>query len=112
MGRPIRRSSLALASALTLSLAAGVSAGPQPAPPRPDPYASCRDRFANAPDDYDSALCFYQITIGERRYDEGARVFDALIAANPGNFWLRLAYGHVYRTREPNRAEQLYRQAA
>ena len=103
----VHRRVLALTSALALSFAAGVTAA---APP--DPYAPCRDRFAQQPDDYEVALCFYQVTVGERRYDEGTRVFDALITANPGNFWLRLAYGHVYRGRDPNRAEQLYRQAA
>src|SRR5688572_13216272 len=108
MGRPaIRRIAGALTSALTLSFAAGVSAGPQA-----DPYATCRERFAQLPDDYDSTLCFYQVTMAGQRYDEGARVFDALIAASPGNFWLRLSYGHVYRARDPNRTEQLYRQAA
>ncbi len=103
----IRRIVLGLTSALALSWPAGVSAGPGP-----DPYATCRERFAQKPDDYESAYCFYQITIAERRWDEGARVFDDLIAAHPGNLWLPLAYGHVYRTRDPNRAERLYKQAA
>ena len=106
---PMRRSSirrivLGLTSALALSWPAGVSAAPGP-----DPYARCRERFAQQPDDYESAYCFYQVTIDERRWDEGARVFDDLIAAHPGNLWLPLAYGHVYRTRDPNRAERLYR---
>ena len=107
VGPHIRRIVLGLTSALALSLPAGVSAVPGP-----DPYATCRERFAQQPDDYESAYCFYQVTIDERRWDEGARVFDDLIAAHPGNLWLPLAYGHVYRTRDPNRAERLYRQAA
>jgi CHAT domain-containing protein len=90
---------------LVLSCSAGVSAAP-------DPYARCRERFAQQPDEYESAYCFYQVTIDERRWDEGARVFDDLIAAHPGNMWLALAYGHVHRTRDPNRAERLYTQAA
>ena len=105
--RALRRIVLGLTSALALSWPAGVSAVPAP-----DPYAACRERFAEQPDDYESAYCFYQITLDERRWDEGARVFDELIAAHPANVWLPLAYGHVYRTRDPTRAERLYRQAA
>ena len=104
---PIRLIVLGLTSALVLSGSAGVRAAPEP-----DPYVSCREQFAQKPDDYESAYCFYQITLDERRWDEGARVFDELIAAHPHNLWLPLAYGHVYRTRDANRAERLYRHAA
>ncbi len=77
-----------------------------------DPFASCRQTFAGKPDDYESAYCFYEVTAQKNLWDEGARVFDALIAEHPSNLWLPLAYGHVYRTREPARAEALYRQSA
>jgi hypothetical protein len=108
MGRHARRRiALGLTSALALSCPASVNALPAP-----DPYVACRERFARQPHDYESAYCFYQITIDQRRWDEGARVFDSLIAAHPSNLWLPLAYAHVYRTRDPSRAERLYRQAA
>ena len=106
--RAVCRTVLALTGALALAWHAVVAA----AGPAPDPYAACRTRFAQHPDDYESAFCFYRITIDQRRHDEGSRVFEDLIAAHPNNLWLRLAYGHVYRTRDPNRAERLYRQAA
>ena len=39
-------------------------------------------------------------------------MFDALIAQHPANLWLPLAYGHVFRSRDPARAETLYRRSA
>jgi hypothetical protein len=101
----IRRAVLGLTGAWALAMSAGAAPGP-------DPYAACRQRLAQHPDDYESAFCFYQVTATDLRWAEGARVFDELIATHPGNRWLVLAYGHVYRTRKPERAEQLYRQAA
>lgn len=76
-----------------------------------DPFATCRSRFAQAPDDYDSAYCFYEVTFAQQRWDEGGRVFERLMAQHPENFWLPMAAGHVYRTRDPERAEALYRRA-
>jgi hypothetical protein len=90
-------------------LALVVPAGAEPAR---DPFAACRDRLAERPDDYDSSYCFYEVTRDRRLWDEGARVFEALIAQQPHNAWLTLAHGHVYRFREPDRAERLYRKAA
>src|SRR4029079_16342338 len=100
----VDRRVLGLTSALALSWAAAANAASGP-----DPYARCRERFAQRPDAHESAFCLYQITSGELRWKEGARLFDALIAAHPRNLWLVLASGHVYRTRDPNRAERLYR---
>jgi hypothetical protein len=96
---------LGLVGVLALSVPAG-------AEPARDPFAACRERLAQKPDDYDSAYCFYEVTRDRRLWDEGARVFEALIARQPRNAWLTLAYGHVYRFREPDRAEYLYRKAA
>lgn len=102
----------ALWSALALAAAspglAASAAQPQPA----DPFAACRQRFVEKPDDYESSYCFFQATIQQRLFDEGARQFDALIQQHPQNFWLPLAYGHVYRERDPDRTESLYRRAA
>jgi CHAT domain-containing protein len=77
-----------------------------------DPFAACSEQFARKPDNYDSAYCFYEVTQQKSLWDDGARIFDRLIAAHPDNLWLPLAYGHVYRARDPQRAEALYRQSA
>ena len=77
-----------------------------------DPFAKCAEQFARTPDDYDSAYCFYEVTLQKNLWDEGARRFDALIAQHPANLWLPLAYGHVFRSRDPARAETLYRRSA
>ena len=77
-----------------------------------DPFANCAEQFAQKPDDYESAYCFYEVTLQKSLWDDGARLFDGLIAQHPANLWLPLAYGHVYRSRDPERAEALYRQSA
>ena len=77
-----------------------------------DPFADCRQQFADKPLDYESAYCFYQTALQLRLPDEGVRVLDALIREHPGNFWLPLAAGHIYRERDTVRTEALYRQAA
>ena len=82
------------------------------AAPASDPFATCRERFAEKPDDYESAACFSRLALDERLWAESTRVFDALISAHPNNFWLTLAYGNAWVTRNPDRAERLYRQAA
>jgi CHAT domain-containing protein len=76
------------------------------------PFAQCADRFAREPQNYESAYCFYEVAQQRNLWDDAARVFDELIAANPANLWLPMAYGHVYRSRNPERAEALYRKAA
>jgi tetratricopeptide (TPR) repeat protein len=97
---------LGLACTLALAVAARVSGHAS------DPFAACRERLAAKPDDYDSAYCFYQVARDGIPTQEAARVFEGLIHAQPANFWLPLAYGHVYRTLDPGRAERLFRQAA
>ncbi|AMY09087.1 putative ATPase [Luteitalea pratensis] len=77
-----------------------------------DPYAVCQEQFRRAPRDYESAYCFYRVTFERRLWAEGARIFDDLIAEHPDNSWLVLAYGHIHRSRDPDRAEVLYRRAA
>ena len=68
-----------------------------------DPFAKCAEQFAQKPDDYESAYCFYQVTFEKSLWEDGARLFDGLIAKYPENLWLPLAYGHVYRSRDPKR---------
>ena len=82
------------------------------AEPQSDPFATCRSRLADNPADYESAFCFFEVTRSQGLWEQGAHVFEGLIAAQPANAWLPLAYGHVYRSRDPARSERLYRQAA
>lgn len=81
-----------------------------------DPFSECRPRLAQKPDDYESAYCFYAAAFGRRLWDEGHRVFDALMRDHPDNFWLPLAYGHLERNRAPkadlDAAEAMYRRSA
>jgi hypothetical protein len=97
-----------------LSLAAAVG---QSAPPRSpaDLFTACHERLAEASDDYDSAYCFYSAAFNARQWDAGARVFEELMRARPGNFWLPIALGHLHRNRQPaalDAAELWYRRAA
>jgi CHAT domain-containing protein len=96
---------------LALIAMAGAPVAAAGAEPR-DPYAECRVRLAATPDDYEAAFCFYRIIRDGQRWTEAERVFDGLMAAQPENHWLPLAYGHVYLARDPARAERLYRVAA
>jgi CHAT domain-containing protein/tetratricopeptide (TPR) repeat protein len=93
---------------LAITLYAATASGSPPA----DPYAGCRERFARNADDYDAAYCFYEVTFEQRLWTEGAQLFEELIAQHPQNFWLPLAYGHVYRGSDFDRAVALYRRAA
>ena len=93
-------------------LAMLVATRPVAASAQDDPFATCRQQFASKPDNYDSAYCFYEVGQQKGRSDDSAKIFDGLIAQQPDNLWLPLAYGHVYRTRDPRRAEMLYRRAA
>ena len=100
----VRRVSMTVA-AIALATAAVAS-------PPADPFEACEARFASSPNDYDSAYCFYEVAFQQRLWEEGARRFERLIARAPSNFWLPLAYGHVHRSRNPDRAEELYKRAA
>jgi len=80
--------------------------------PSPDAFAACRRQFAEKPQDYESSACFQQTIIRHQLWEEGARVFEGLIREHPENYWLPLAYGHVYRERDPDRSVALYRRAA
>ena len=97
-----------------LSLAAAVWESAPPHSPA-DLFTACHERLAAAPDDYDSAYCFYSAAFSARQWDAGARVFEELMRARPGNFWLPIALGHLHRNRQPaalDAAELWYRRAA
>jgi tetratricopeptide (TPR) repeat protein len=84
--------------------------------PGADPFALCRAQLAQHPDDFESAYCFSETAAKRRLWDEGVRVFASLIREHPHNFWLPLAYGHLYRSRVPHAdldaTEEMYRRAA
>jgi hypothetical protein len=80
-----------------------------------DRFTACHQRLAAAPEDYDSAYCFYAAAFEARLWDQGTRVFERLMRARPANFWLPLALGHLHRNRQPadpDAAEASYRRAA
>ena len=93
-----------------LALAASLLAGGRPA--RADPFSGCAAQFAARPDVYPSSYCFFLVAQQEKRWEEAARRLDALRASHPRNFWLTVARGNVEWTRDPTRAEALYREAA
>ena len=101
---------LKLVGAAAISMQAVLAA--QAPPPSPSPFGKCAEQFARQPDNYESAYCFYEVAQQQNLWDDAARTFEDLIAANPANNWLPMAYGHVYRSRNPERAEALYRKAA
>ena len=85
--------------ACALHLLAMIDAARAGAAQSPDPFASCQARLAEKPDDYESASCFSRLALDEALWPEGRRVFEALIASHPDNFWLRLAYGSAWAAR-------------
>jgi CHAT domain-containing protein len=107
-----RRSGIAIVVGLCGSLAQWAQPVAGNVPPTGDAFTACRQLFAWKPNDYDSAYCFYQAAVQRQQWQEGARVFEGLLREHPENYWLPLAYGHVYRERDPDRTEALYRRAA
>lgn len=77
-----------------------------------DAFAHCRQQLAEAPQSYESAYCFHAVAVEHRLWDAAAGIFEKLTREQPENFWLPLAYGHMYRDRDPDEAERLYRRAA
>jgi len=109
----IRRTRFAIALGVWTTLAIPAARAAASAPQRgSDPFAACRQQFADQPLGYESAYCFYQIALRQRLLDEGGRLVDGLMREHPDNFWLRVAGGHIHRQRDPVRTEALYRQAA
>lgn len=78
-------------------------AAAQPAAPASGvtPFAACRAALSAAPDDYDAAYCFYTATVESGTWADGLRELDRRIAAQPGNWWLRLTRGHLQRVLQP-----------
>jgi len=81
----------------------------------PDVFHECRAQLAATPEEYDSAYCFYAVVARAGLWATGVDVFERLVDAHPGNRWLPLAFGHLYRNRprpDFEAAESWYRRAA
>jgi tetratricopeptide (TPR) repeat protein len=75
-----------------------------------DPFGRCEDRFAQAPDRWESARCFADAGRSERRPDEAARRLKSLRESHPDRLWLRLAQAYVEEDRDSRHASETYRQ--
>jgi hypothetical protein len=76
-----------------------------------DPFGRCEDRFAQAPDRWESARCFADAGRSEQRPDEAARRLKSLRESHPDRLWLRLAQAYVEEDRDSRHASEAYRQA-
>ena len=77
-----------------------------------DPFEACRRQFQAKPQEYESAYCFYTVAQQPGHWADGKRVVEELIGGAPDNLWLKLAYGHVLRDRQPDAAEAQYKRVA
>jgi CHAT domain-containing protein len=107
-----RRSRIAIVVGLCGTLTLSARRVAADVPPGGDAFSACRQQFSEKPHEYDSAYCFYQTAVQQQRWQEGAEVFETMVQEHPENCWLPLAYGHLYRERNPDRTEALYRRAA
>lgn len=89
---------------LSLLLAARMQA-------RADPFDLCEARFAQTPESWESARCFYEAGRGERLWNEAARRLEALAERHPDRLWLRLAQVYVEGERDARHASERYRLA-
>ncbi|HSK75956.1 MAG TPA: CHAT domain-containing protein, partial [Thermoanaerobaculia bacterium] len=71
-------------------------------------FASCEALFAAQPETQEAAKCFFETGRAQDRQEEARTRLRALLAAHPGNPWVTFYTGHV----EPERSEELYREAA
>jgi CHAT domain-containing protein/tetratricopeptide (TPR) repeat protein len=97
--------STARRATLALTLAA-VTAGAAPAA-----WRECDRRFAGAPDEYESALCYYEAAARGGDWDAARRRLEALQAGAPDNGWLLLTRAHLETMSRPAESERLYRAA-
>jgi CHAT domain-containing protein len=75
--------------------------------------AECEARFAGAPEAEASALCFLETA--ERQpasWAESVRRVEGLLRRHPQHPWLTFYLGSLHWNRDPQRAAELYRQAA
>lgn len=101
--RAFPQAPIALTALLGLA-AAGASAAPEP-------FAPCEERFARAPDAWESSRCFYEVAQSGGAWAEGARRLEALAGRRPGRPWPLLARAYLEETLRADRATALYRGA-
>src|SRR6185436_8256726 len=78
---------------------------------RANPFDLCEVRFAQAPDRWESARCFYEVGRKERLWGEASERLDALAERHPDRPWLRLAQAYVEGERDARHAAERYRLA-
>jgi hypothetical protein len=80
------------------------------------PFADCRNRVAQTPDDYEAVYCFFDAARSHGAWEAGLREVDALTRPPRSNAWATLVAGHLHRYRQPvpdtAAAEARYRSAA
>jgi len=77
-----------------------------------DPFTACEAEFAAAPEDYESAYCFYEVAQKQKLSREAARRIEGLLARHPDNHWLQLVLGHVQWLLAHGQTEEHYLAAA
>src|SRR5688572_31332665 len=78
---------------------------------RDNPFDRCEARVAQAPDQWESARCFFEIGRDERIWDEAARRLETLTERHPDRPWLRLARAYVEGERDARYAFERFRSA-
>src|SRR5688572_9036868 len=77
-----------------------------------DRFLDCHRHFAETPQDYEAAYCFYAVAQRKQLPDEARRELTDLMRSHPDNHWLPLVLGHIAREQQPERAEASYRRSA
>lgn len=90
-----------------LLLAAPVRVQADPA----DPFERCEVRFAQAPEQWESARCFYEVGRKGRVWNEASERLNALAKRHPDRPWVRLVQAYVEGERDVRHAPEKYRLA-
>jgi len=86
--------------------------GPDAGVDLPPALAACEARFAEHPQDPESAMCFYRNAQGAAGRDAARRLLTRLVERHPERPWLSMVLGHVEQLSDPRAAEESYRRAA
>jgi hypothetical protein len=76
-----------------------------------DPFTACDKRFASAPDDRESAFCYFDAAKQGAAWDLVIERLDALSARRPDNPWLHLYLGQALQFQGSPTAEGRFRRA-
>jgi CHAT domain-containing protein/tetratricopeptide (TPR) repeat protein len=98
-------------SPLSLLLLLSFLAAPAPLFAKDSALSVCEERFAATPASEEAAQCFADVGRNHGMAPEAARRLQELIAQHPDHPWLLFYLGNLY-WEEPQRAEEIYRQAA